>query len=170
MLSVMQGSIKYPFFRLRQDSTSDWTQVSWAIGDTLLALTKTDCKVFSIYCPLCISLFLSLVLFSISIYLSSNFSAYRRVCLYSSSVSPFICLLSLSNVSLVPSIRPADWYCIYVGVIISLFGFSATRRLDIKILPGDPKRCDKTEALSSHGSIFIWPSPHILGLEGWFPH
>ena len=33
MLSVKQGSIKYHFLSLWYDSTWDWTQVSWAIGE-----------------------------------------------------------------------------------------------------------------------------------------
>ena len=33
MLSVKQGGIKYLFLSLWYDSTWDWTQVSWAIGE-----------------------------------------------------------------------------------------------------------------------------------------
>ena len=33
MLSVKQGSIKYPFLSLWYDSTRDWTQVSRAISE-----------------------------------------------------------------------------------------------------------------------------------------
>ena len=33
MLSVKQGGIKYHFLSLWYDSTWDWTQVSWAIGE-----------------------------------------------------------------------------------------------------------------------------------------
>ena len=33
MLSVKQGGIKYHFLSLWNDSTWDWTQVSWAIGE-----------------------------------------------------------------------------------------------------------------------------------------
>ena len=33
MLGVKQGSIKYHFLSLWYDSTWDWTQVSWAIGE-----------------------------------------------------------------------------------------------------------------------------------------
>ena len=33
MLSVKQGGIKYHFLSLWYDSTWDWNQVSWAIGE-----------------------------------------------------------------------------------------------------------------------------------------
>ena len=33
MLSVKQGSIKYHFLSFWYDSTWDWTQVSWVIGE-----------------------------------------------------------------------------------------------------------------------------------------
>ena len=38
MLSVQQGSTKYCIFSLWYDSTWDWTQDSWAIGEHILSI------------------------------------------------------------------------------------------------------------------------------------
>ena len=53
MLSVKQGGIKYQFLSLWYESTWDWTQVSWAIGEHSNRLANYSLILFiHIYQPL----------------------------------------------------------------------------------------------------------------------